>query len=392
MNKSPFAEIDNSILKWARESSGLNLDSASRKVGTSAHIMKSWEDGAAFPTIKQLRKIAKAYMRPIAMFFLDELPEEPEKIKDFRHLPDVLQEKMSPALRFEIRLAYDRREEALDLASDLAEELGIINLAVSLSDGTEQAAGRIRSALGVSTGEQFKWRSKRDAFNAWRKALENLGVLIFQTGILRNLVVPLDETRGFSISDQPFPVIVVNGNDHASAKCFTLIHEFCHILLHEGGLCDLHNPFVSKNDSESIEIFCNQIAGSVLVPKDELLKNEVVRYHGQNPEWGDDELSTLSRKFWVSWEVVLRRLLVLNKTTRGFYRTWREGRPDRYPGTDDHGEVKISTATRVTVRNGKLLPRLVLTALRNGQITTFEASEILGAGPDHMSDVEHVIF
>lgn len=392
MSKSPFAEIDNTILRWARESSGLDLDSAARKVGTSAQIMKSWEEGTTFPTIKQLRKIAKAYMRPIAMFFLPELPEEPEKIKDFRRMPDILQKEMSSALRFEIRLAFERREEAIDLASDLGDEAGNIDLRVSPEDNAEQVAARIRETLGVSIAEQFRWTSKRQAFNAWRRSLENLGVLIFQTGILRNLVVPLDETRGFSISDQPFPVIVVNGNDHASAKCFTLIHEFAHILLHEGGLCDLHNPFLSRNDTERTEMFCNQIAGSVLVPKDELLKSDIVRYHGQVPEWDDNELSTLSRKFWVSWEVILRRLLVLNKTTQRFYRAWRTGKPDRYPGRDDQGEPRISTATRVIVRNGKLFPILVLRALRNGYVTTFEASEILNAGPHRIPDIEKAIF
>lgn len=391
MSKSPFAEVDNSILRWARESSGLDLDSAARKVGTTAQILQHWEDGTAFPTIKQLRKLAKAYMRPIAMFFLPELPEEPERIKDFRRIPDVQLQEMSSALRFEIRLAFERREEAIDLASDLGDEAGIIDLYVSLEDDAEQVATRIRETLGVSITEQFKWGSKRRAFNVWRKSLENLGVLIFQTGVLRHLVVSPDEARGFSISDQPFPVIVVNSKDHPAAKCFTLIHEFVHILLHDGGLCDLHYPFRARTDSERVEVYCNRVAGSVLVPEDELVNHDIVRNHGKNPEWSDDELSKLSRTFWVSWEVILRRLLVLDRTTREFYQAWRADRKDEYPGAEDHGEPKISTPTRVIIRNGRLFPTLVLRALRNRHITMFEASEILSTGPHRIPDVENAV-
>jgi Zn-dependent peptidase ImmA (M78 family)/transcriptional regulator with XRE-family HTH domain len=392
MSKSPFAEIDNSILRWARESSGLNLDSAARKVGTTAQILQNWEDGTAFPTIKQLRKLAKAYMRPICMFFLPELPEEPERIKDFRRIPDVHLQEMSSALRFEVRLALERREEAIDLASDLGDEPSTIDLSVSLQDDAEQVAARIRETLGVSITNQFKWGSKRQAFNAWRKSLENLGILIFQTGVLRHLVVNPDEARGFSISDQPFPVIVVNSGDHPAAKCFTLIHEFAHILLHDGGLCDLHYIFRARTERERVEVFCNQLAGSVLVPEDELVNQDIIRHHGKNPEWSDDELRELSRTFWVSWEVILRRLLVLGRTTREFYQAWRADRKDEYPGVPDRGEPRISTPTRVVIRNGRLFPTLVLRALRNRNITMFEASEILSAGPHQIPDVERAVF
>ncbi|MDP3025811.1 MAG: ImmA/IrrE family metallo-endopeptidase [candidate division Zixibacteria bacterium] len=392
MSRTTFAEINNSILRWARESSGLDLESAAKKVNTSIEKLRHWEEGETFPTMKQLRKLSKVYMRPIGMFFLPELPEEAERIKDFRRIPEVMQEEMSSALRFEIRLAFDRREEAIDLAADLGDEISTITLPINLHDDTDQVARRIRDTLGVSIAEQFSWRSKRQAFNTWRSSLENLGVLIFQTGILRNLVVKPQEARGFSISDQPFPVIVANSKDHAAARCFTLIHEFVHILLRDGGLCDLHNPFSARTDSERTEVFSNRVAGAVLVPRDELLNHEVVRNHGQNPEWTNDELSQLSRAFWVSSEVILRRLLILNKTTRDFYQAWRTETNDQYPGTDDRGEPKISTPTRVIIKNGKLFPRLVIRALKSKYITTFEASELLSAGPHRITDVESVVF
>ncbi len=394
MSRSPFAKINRDILRWARETSGLDVDIAAKRIGTGLEQLQDWEEGYSYPTVKQLRKLGKAYMRPIGLFFLPELPEEPERIKDFRRIPDVPQEEMSPALRFEIRLALERREEALEIATDLGEETRVPEYSIGLRDNAEQVARRIRDTLEITTDMQFGWRTKREAFNSWRSALEKLGVLVFQTGVTRNLIVLPKEARGFSISDQPFPVIVVNGKDHPAAKCFTLIHEFTHILLHDGGLCDLHNPFTLRSENDRAEVFCNAVAGSVLVPEDALLGRDVVRNHGRDPVWSDEEIGELARTFWVSWEVILRRLLIFDRTSREYYQHWREERNeiDKFPGTEDEGEIRIPTHIRVIIRNGKLFPRLVLRALREKYLTTFEASEILGAGPHRLIDIENAVY
>ncbi len=394
MSRSPKAEIESSILLWAREESGLTVETAARRVGTKPERVHNWEDGSSFPSVKQLRKLAKAYMRPIGLFFLPVLPEEPERIKDFRRIADVEKE-MSSALRFEIRLALERRYEALDIASDLGEEPKLLQCRFRVGDQPEQVAREIREILGISIESQFRWRTKRHAFNSWRAALERLGLLLFQTGVKRNLIVSPEEARGFSVSDQPFPVIVVNGRDHPSAKCFTLIHEFTHVLLHDGGLCDLHNPFTARSEIDRTEVFCNAVAGSVLVPEGDLLNSAVVRNHGSDPVWSDEELGELAQTFWVSWEVILRRLLIFDRTSRDYYQRWRKERNDMFPGREEpKGDrtPKIPTHTRVIIRNGKSFPRLVLRGLRNNCLTTSEASEFLDAPPHRLIDVENAVF
>ena len=392
MGRSPKVEIDSGILQWARESSGIDVATAARRAGTTPARIEEWEEGISCPTIKQLRKLAKAYMRPIGLFFLPELPEDPESIKDFRKIPDEFHEEMSSALRFEIRLAWDRREEALEMIADLDEEPTMIHDRFSLASDPDQIALKIRKMLGISTTQQMQWRTKYDAFNAWRQAVEQKGVLVFQTGILRNLIVDSKEARGFSIAKQPYPVIVINSKDHVTARCFTLIHELTHILLADGGICDLHNPFRATSHADRTEVFCNRVAGSTLVPTDVLLRTNVVQNHGSHADWSDDELEVLAKKFWVSWEVILRRLLILRRTSRGFYQRWRNERNDLFPGREAGGKPKISTPTRVIIRNGRLFPALVLRALRNRRITSFRAADILGAGADRLRDVEAALF
>lgn len=393
MSRSPNVEIDRSILHWARESSGIDVATAAKRAGTTPARIEEWEqEGGCYPTIKQLRKLAKAYMRPIGLFFLPELPQDPEGIKDFRKIPDEFQEEMSSALRFEIRLAWDRREEALEMIADLDEEPTTIHDRFSVASDPDRVALKIREMLGISTTQQMQWRTKYDAFNTWRQAVEQEGALVFQTGILRNLIVDPKEARGFSIAEQPYPVIVINSKDHPTARCFTLIHELTHILLADGGICDLHNPFTPTSHVDRTEVFCNRVAGSTLVPADALLRTKVVQNHGSHPDWSDDELEVLAKKFWVSWEVILRRLLILRRTSRDFYQGWRNKRNDVFPGLETAGEVKISTPTRVMIRNGRLFPALVLRALRNRRITSFRAADILGAGADRLRDVEAALF
>jgi len=392
MGASYRPKIDGKILKWARERSGIDVATAANKVGTKPARVQQWEEGSSYPTIKQLRKLAKAYMRPVGLFFLPELPKDPDSIKDFRKIPDELPEEMSSALRFEIRLAWDRRDEALEMTADLDEEPPLIQTRFYLTDDPDQVAGRLREILEISIARQMQWRTQYDAFNAWRQAVEQKGALVFQTGILRNLVVDPKEARGFSIAEQPYPVIVVNSKDHPTARCFTLIHELTHIMLADGGICDLHYPFRATSHTDRTEVFCNRVAGSVLVPADALLQTDIVKNHKPRVDWSDNELGDLAQKFWVSSEVILRRLLILGKTTRHFYKQWRRERNDLFPGRATHGQVRIPTPTRVIIRNGALFSALVLRALRNRRITSFRASNLLGAGAHRLRDVEAAVF
>lgn len=73
----------------------------------------------------------------------------------------------------------------------------------------------------MQSAEQTGWQSKYDGFNSWRASIERLGVLVFQTGATQSLRVRPEEARGFSIADNPFPVIVANGGDPVTAPLFS---------------------------------------------------------------------------------------------------------------------------------------------------------------------------
>ena len=384
--------MDGRTIRWARETAGMDLDAAARKIGVSARRLAEWEASeTAAPTARQLRKLAHVFHRPLGLFFLPRLPDEAESIRDFRRSAGSAVRPMSAALRFELRLARERREEVLELARDLGHSPVVFTDGCSLEDDPDEVAERLRRRLRIRLEEQKGWQSKYDGFNSWRAAIERLGVLVFQTGATASLRVEPAEARGFSLAEQPFPAIVVNGSERPTARSFTLIHELAHLLLRNGGVCDLHHVEAARSANDRVEVFANRVAGSTLVPANDLLGTDIVHRHAGGDVWSDLELGALARRYWVSWEVVLRRLLTLGRTSKIFYEGWRARNQDRFPEREDLGEPHLSTPVRVVRRHGRLFPSLVLAGFDELVLTAHEAAGYLDAGPQHLDDIRQEV-
>ena len=191
-------------------------------------LCESGEDQLTFP---QLIQTSRAYKRPVAAFYLDELPQEIE-IPDFRRLPQSQTSSFSPKLRIAIRRIHYQKQVAEQLASyGKQANLDFIGQ-IDLDWDPERAASWIRELLAITLEVQRKWKDQYQAFNGWRKAIENIGVLVF---LLQG--ISIGEMRGFAIVDPPYPAIALNRADTPAPRSFTLIHEFCHIILKKSGVC-----------------------------------------------------------------------------------------------------------------------------------------------------------
>src|SRR5690554_2020542 len=105
--------------------------------------------------------------------------------------------------------------------------------------------------------------------------------------------------RGMSIYDPVFPIIVVNRKDEYSARTFSLMHEFVHILTRTPGICD--SLGIESQSSFAIEIKCNEIAAETLIPQRALLQDSnwiKIRQNG----WDDHLVNKIARNFSVSRE------------------------------------------------------------------------------------------
>jgi hypothetical protein len=138
--------------------------------------------------------MAALFKRPLAVFFLAEVPARFEVMRDLRRLPGVGLRNFSPSLHMEMRASNERRQLSLELASDLDEQIRPFDLTASIDDNPEVVGSKIRAALGVTEQLQLKWKDPdgRAAFNAWRNRIEEASVLVFQT-----TTFPSEEASGF---------------------------------------------------------------------------------------------------------------------------------------------------------------------------------------------------
>jgi Zn-dependent peptidase ImmA (M78 family)/DNA-binding XRE family transcriptional regulator len=385
------ALVKGSLLLWARKSAGLKRSEASQKINVSEESIAKWEADEDKPSISQLRKLSEVYKRPLAVFYLAEPPMDFQAMRDFRRRDDDQQLRLSPKLLYEIRQSEERREAALELLDSIDERVKPFSGSASISQDPEETAKTIRNILGVKLADQLTWKKGiYESFNQWRTALEQAGVLVFQA-----TEIETEEAAGFSSKHAKLPIITVNIKDAPSARAFTLLHELAHLMLHQNSVCnELSYEGKRDRDGERIEVFCNHVAGAVLIPKRSLLDEPLVSRHpSTKPEWEDEHLDSLSLKFGASREVVLRRLLILGKTDKEFYRAkrkqykeeWEEAQKNRPKGgfAPPH-QMAISSAGRTFVD-------LVLRSFYRKKITLSDVSSLLGVRLKHLPKIERAI-
>jgi Zn-dependent peptidase ImmA (M78 family)/transcriptional regulator with XRE-family HTH domain len=390
--RSTEAEVEPAILTWARSTAGLSIEEAAHSLQTNPERVVEWEGGERHPSMAQLRKMAAAYKRLLSDFFLPEPPEEAPIPHDFRRLPGEVAHRYSRALRYQLRLARQRRELALNLAAELDAELPPLPSAhLELNADPERTGAELRALLNVTLDAQRTWRTPRASYNAWRAAVERAGVLVFQVTGVRPA-----EMLGFSLSDRPLPVIAVNRKLHLNSRTFTLLHELVHVLLERSGICDIDESVQRPPEEQRPEIFCNAVAAAALVPRDALLSHGLLRgVADRTRQWSEDELGSLGREFGVSNEVILRRLLTAGRTTQAFYTERRTiwGRlfdaPAAAPEPDT--EFRRNMPQEVVSDLGRPFTRLVVESYLNSYTSLSDVSRYLGLRADKVARVRELL-
>jgi Zn-dependent peptidase ImmA (M78 family) len=343
--------------------------------------MQAWETGAEKLTIVQLRNLAVLYRQTLAAFCLDSPPAIPRpELGDFRRLSTSAGEQRSPELTADVASSIDRRDIMLELSSSPSPPAMPIYTLPSARSNTDQVAADLRSFLAAAAVAQPSWRDPRIAFNAWRDAIEQAGLLVFQMER-----VALSEARGYSLDEPILPVIAVNSADSYSARSFTLLHELAHICLHASGLCDIDEEDRGNRQVDRIETLCNRVAAAALVPADMLAAHSYVD-HGARANWDDAILDEIGRTFSVGKEVILRRLSTMGLASLDQYRLkrgeWQRERASE-PRRKSHGAPPPYRHS--VARHGKAFPRVVLESYSTGSITSTDAADYLHLKPKHFS-------
>lgn len=270
--------VNPEIIVWARETAGLTVADAAKRVGFSgsrrssaADKLTAIEDGEREPTRSQLVRMADAYRRPLLTFYLSRPPVKSERGADFRTLSgDTTAEDdaLLDALLRDIRARQSMIRSMLE-DEDEAETLWYVG-AHDMSDGRSEILASLRKLLEIELHEYRAARSPTAGFALLRSRAEQAGIFVVIRTDLGNYHSAFETRvfRGITISDPVAPFIVINGQDAPAAWTFTLLHELVHVLVGQTGVGNSHTERANER-------FCDDIAGAYLLLPGEIEDNDL---------------------------------------------------------------------------------------------------------------------
>lgn len=378
MPNAPTVAVNPSILTWAREESGYAVDRVARRLQVKEERVAAWEKGERQPTLRQLEQLARFLHRPFSVFFLPLPPQLPPLAADYRRLPGVEPGHESPELRLALRQMLTRRENALNLMEELGEPVREFSLNAHLRETAIVVGQRLRSAIGVDVATQIGWANEWQAWNAWRAAAEQIGILVFQFG-----KIPLEEVRGLALLRMPLPVVAVNGKELPEAKSFTLFHEVVHLMLaigHEEAPALRERR--SSSEWDDVERFAEVAASHALVPED-ALRSMIEQLGLHAAAWTIEEVRRIARKFRITPLAMATRLRESGFISWVHYNRWRSGWQSYVATLPPRTGGFATPVGKALNRAGRPFARLVLEALAANRITSVDAARYLNLKFEH---------
>jgi Zn-dependent peptidase ImmA (M78 family) len=377
---SPKVELNPAVLKWARESSGWKIEDIAGKLKVPSKEYERWESSGRDIKINHLEALVKYYRRSLATFFLPNPPHEPKPPKDFRVLPGR-RDKFERRTLFAIRRAERLQSKAVDILGSLGEartpKIGKANY----EEDPEAVSIRERGHFDITVQDQVSWRDESIALTTWRDAIERRNILVF------SLRMPLNDARGFSLSQNQPWAIVVNSSDASRARIFTLFHEYGHLLLHRPGVCVPQRNWEKPSELGKTELWCNKFSAAFLLPKGAL--QQFVNQRSTLTENLPDVTAEISRRFKVSQEVVVRRLMTLKLITDRQFLEQLE-RLESLPKIKRKGGF-VSPAVASVGGRGKLFTRLVLEGRERGILSYRDVADFLSIRLKHLDKVSSLV-
>lgn len=382
--------LNPTIMRWARESAGMSLEQAVKllhlgvRQPKAVELLSSYEDGEIEPDRAVLAKMAKIYRRPVLTFYLPHPPVRADRGEDFRTLPDARRVENAVSLDVLLRDVHVR-QRLIKTAIEDTEEKRLLPFvsSVTMQQGIYEVAARMQDILQFDVAAFMKKRTISDAFSYARGKVEAAGAFVMLIGNLGSHHSNLSAQvfRGFALSDQVAPLIVINDQDAPSAWSFTLLHEFAHLMLGVTGVS-------GGGYDKAIEKFCNDVASEVLLPSEDL--DSWARTLGP-----DDDLTgrineyTQARK--VSRSLIAYRLFRLGRINEEqwielsdtFYRSWiQEKEAIKAKARNAEGGPSYYVVKRHKV--GTAIVELVRRTLAEGTITPTKAGKVLGVKPTNV--------
>lgn len=358
------------VIKYIRQYHDLTLAKAAELLKIHPDRLQRIESGAELPTKTIFRKMRDVYKLPEALLLRKTRPKFAKKPTDFRVLGGN-----EPRISLEILKVVRKVRNMLELMSDISEDIPDVASytipRITRRANPDEEGLRFREHCGITHSSQLAWGDPKTAFDDLRRCIEDQGIYVFLEGW------PVEDCRGFTLFDSGSPpaIVISKEENYKLAWVFTLIHEYCHLLLNRPGIDD-------ETDGESnLERFCNRFAASFLVPES-LLAKVLPKTENEPKDWDADELRDASQALSVSQSVVALRLEELGRAPDGFFGRFlaRFDYTEELPVRPKRKEGQ-SRGFQPQSRQYEVGPRYksnVFLALQKGVIDRFVATEMLG--------------
>lgn len=371
------ANITPIVLKWARESAKMSEDVAASKVSVEIEKLQEWENGLSQPTIKQAQNLAKAYKRPFALFFLPEPPTDFQPLQDFRNRNA---KPLGTASIFIIRELQQKQEWMREFFHENKEEnLPFVGKFSTENDPTKVA----KDILQTLQIDPNNYRTD-NPLREWIAKSEASGIFVSRTSFIHSrMTLDSEEMQGFAIADEYAPFVFINSEDWDSSQLFTLVHELAHIWIAASGISNEIIPqSVSSNLTEPIEIFCNEVSASALMPLSVMNKMDTSIFSSH------ERIFRTAKTLGVSSLAFLFRAYKLRMISLDQYRSLKRESDKEFALFVQREAAKKEAAQKkskggpsplllLANRNGKLFTQAVMDAFRGGLIQPTHASNLL---------------
>ena len=380
MKESINISVNKDVLVWAREAIVLNRTNASEKTGISPKRLIQLEEGEKQPTLDELKLFSKTYKRTIATLLLNTPPKEKPLPIDRRTIDSKDLGSFHEKTIMAIRKARALVVSLVELKQDAGITIPSFQSKASIQDNPAIIAKKLRKEWNLDEIRQFE--NINYALDAYIEKVESLGIAVFQLSLTQ------DYLRGFSMIDEIVPIIgIKRGGEPATAKIFTLLHELRHIVIRDGGLCDL-----SERTNQQVEKWCNSFAAEILIPTFELLQMNIVVEHKSKEEkvWEKKELIELAKHFHVGPLAILRSLLENKLTTLSFYNDRHQVWNKPLFGRAKHPEGR--NVAKETIREkGRTYISLAFSAFDKNRIDLKDLSDFLGVRLSYISKTRQLL-
>ena len=368
-------DVEPKIFEWLFRTSGYKPEDISKKLKIPVDTVEKWLKKEDKPTFEQVEKLSGIFKRPLASFLLSEAPEETKLPPDRRSL--ALAKPFSPKSYRAIRTARWVQSISQELMVSLKIDTKPQVEKVTSLDDPQSIARRERDSFGVSIDSQLKWKDSKMAFEQWREHIESKNIIVL------HIPIPVDEVRGFSLTDKEPFVIVVSSSDDPNAKIFTLFHEYAHAVLKDASIC---NPFLEIGaHGDTHENWCDSFAGYILLPADSVRKD----FASLSEMDLISKVTRISNMYKVSKYSVLVKLKNLNLIQQSEYVTETTRLMSKKRGKP-MGR-KLPAPRRCFQEKGQKFVSLVLTGAQERHITNSDALDYLSIKTKHLDIVRSMV-